>query len=64
LSYLLLKVEQGFLSEDEADLLMTKPKVNQPPSPPPRVRLIQHLTNDIYALREFFDLASPPEIQA
>jgi hypothetical protein len=64
MAYLSLKVENNILSREEADLLALKTKVHEPSDPPERIPLIQHLRDDIFSLREFFDLPIPPEIQA
>jgi hypothetical protein len=64
MSYLSLKVENNLMSEAEAELLSTRTKVKEQSEPPQTVPLIKHLRDDIWALREFFDLVVPPEIQA
>jgi hypothetical protein len=63
MTYLLLKVEKGLLTEEEAETFSTR--VTRPAmiTPPQRIPLIQHLKDDIYALREFVQQTSPPEIQ-
>jgi hypothetical protein len=64
MSYLSLKVENNLMSEVEAALLSTRTKVKEQSEPPQTGPLIQHLRDDIWALREFFDLAVPPKFQA
>jgi hypothetical protein len=63
-AYLSLKMEQGLISEEEAELLSGKSRGFLQVSPPSHVTLIQHLRDDLYALKEFFDLDKPREIQA
>jgi hypothetical protein len=63
-SYLLIKVEKDLLTDEEAEILAQKSRTDQNPLPPKNVPLIKHLKNDIFALREFFNLEKPPEVQA
>jgi hypothetical protein len=63
-SYLSMKVDKGELTQQEADLMEYKSNTPQPCHPPSTIPLIPHLCDDIYALREFFELPLPPEIQA
>jgi hypothetical protein len=59
-----MKVENNLLSEEEAEVLAMKTKMDETMILSERIPLIQHLKDDIFALREFFALPVPPEIQA
>jgi hypothetical protein len=47
-AYLSLKVERGLLTEEEAEVMVSKTKSHRPPKPPQLIPLIQHLRDDIY----------------
>jgi hypothetical protein len=64
LSYLWPKVERGLIATEEAETLSTKSRDKAVQTPPQSIHLIQHLKDDIYALREFFDSPIPHEVQA
>jgi hypothetical protein len=63
-AYVSSKVERGLISQEEAEFLESKEKDENGFTPPQHIPLIQHLFDDIYALREFFHQSIPPEIQA
>jgi hypothetical protein len=63
-SYIVAKMEQGFLTEAELDLMSLKSNSTPYDAPPTTIPLIQHLSDDLYALREYLELDKPPEVQA
>jgi hypothetical protein len=54
----------GFLTEAELDLISLKSNSTPYDAPPTTIPLIQHLRDDLYALREYLELDKPPEVQA
>jgi hypothetical protein len=59
-----MKVDKGIITQQKADLLEYKPNESEKRHPPLTIPLIQHLRDDIYALKEFFDPPTSPEVQA
>jgi hypothetical protein len=63
-TYLISKVAKGDITQAEADTWSDKTEQNHSHAPPKTIGLTQHLRDDIYALKEFFDLPKPPKVQA
>jgi hypothetical protein len=61
-TYLLAKADKGVISQEEVSNLLSKSHIKDQITPPKTVKIIPHLRDDIYALREFFTQSSPQEI--
>jgi hypothetical protein len=64
LAYLLAKVEKDILTQEDVDLMLIKPSTPNYIEPPMTISLTQHLRDDLFALKEFFNINTPPEVQA
>jgi hypothetical protein len=63
-SYVLSKLANGEMTQSEADHHCSKPGQGWTYDPPISIKLTQHLRDDLYAMKEFFSLQNPPEVQA
>jgi hypothetical protein len=59
MSYLLAKVADGHMSQEEAEQCYSKTVRIKTNAPPTSIKLTKHLRDDLYALREIFDLEPP-----
>jgi hypothetical protein len=59
-----MQIELGLMNQEEFAGIVDNQKSKKPADTPQVVPLIPHLQNDIFALHEFFQSPTPPEVQA
>jgi hypothetical protein len=64
LSYLSFKVEKGLMTQEEVNDLIKQEDSKVVTPVPKTVKLTQHLRDDLFALKEFFELPVPQQIRA
>jgi hypothetical protein len=58
------KLESGLMAKEEVEQCGANLDLTTMNTPPTSIKITQHLRDDLFALREIFDLKTPPEVQA